>query len=84
MGDVIVFAEHKNGHFPKTTLVAVNAGLELAQKRGASCIALITGEGIDGPAAEIARYGVSKVIALEDARLAHYLADATAQAITVP
>jgi electron transfer flavoprotein alpha subunit len=81
MGDVIVFAEHKNGHFPKTTLVAVNAGLELAQKRGASCIALITGEGIDGPAAEIARYGVSKVIALEDARLAHYLADATAQAI---
>ena len=24
MGDVLVFAEHQGGHFPKTTLIAVN------------------------------------------------------------
>ena len=33
MGDVLIFAEHQGGHFPKTTLTAVHAGLELAGKR---------------------------------------------------
>lgn len=81
MGDVLVFAEHSGGHFPKTTLIAVNAGLEMARKRSGQAIAVVTGENADGPAAEIARYGVSKVIVLEDPRLANDLADATAQAL---
>ena len=33
MGDVLIFAEHQGGHFPKTTLTAVHAGLDLAKKR---------------------------------------------------
>ena len=81
MADVIVFAEHKNGRFPKTTLVAVNAGLEIARKRGGNCIAAVLGDSAEQPAAEIAKYGVTKVIALEHPRLAHYLADAAAQAL---
>jgi len=80
MGDVLVFAEHSGGHFPKTTLIAVNAGIEMARKRGGQAIAVVTGENGDGPAAEIAKYGVSKVIVLEDSRLEHDLADAAAQA----
>src|SRR5438309_178011 len=82
MGDVIVFAEHSHDHFPKSTLVAINAGIEMAKKRGGNCIAVITGDNCEGLAGEIAKYGVSKVIALEDPKLAHYLADATAQALT--
>src|SRR5690348_14646751 len=81
MGDVLVFAEHKAGHFPKTTLVAVNAGIELAGKRGGKCIAVLAGENLDGPAAELAKYGASKVIALEDPKLAHYLADLYGQTL---
>jgi electron transfer flavoprotein alpha subunit len=82
MGDVIVFAEHTRGHFPKTTLIAVNAGLEIARKHGGGkCIAVVVGQNVDAAAAEIARYGVSKVVALEDPHLAHTLADATAQAL---
>jgi electron transfer flavoprotein alpha subunit len=81
MGDVLVFAEHQGGHFPKTTLVAVNAGLEVARKRGGNCIAVIMGEGTESAAAGIAKYGVSKVIVLEDPRLEHHLADAAAQAL---
>jgi electron transfer flavoprotein alpha subunit len=81
MGDVLVFAEHSGGHFPKTTLIAVNAGLEMAGKRGGQTIAVVTGENADGPAAEIAKYGVSKVIVLEGPRLSHDLADATSQAL---
>jgi electron transfer flavoprotein alpha subunit len=81
MGDVIVYAEHKGGHFPKTTLIGLNAGLEMARKRGGNCLAVIAGEGAETVAAEIAKYGVSKVIVLDEPRLAHHLADAAAQAL---
>ncbi|MGH8013251.1 MAG: electron transfer flavoprotein subunit alpha/FixB family protein [Candidatus Binataceae bacterium] len=82
MGDVLVFAEHKAGHFPKTTLIAINAGLEMAKKRGGNCIVAIAGQNIDPLAGELAKYGVSKVVVLEDAKLANYLADAHAQVLT--
>jgi len=81
MADVLVFAEHQGGHFPKTTLIAVSAGVEVARKRGGNCIAVIMGEGAEAAAGEIAKYGVSKVILLEDPRLEHHLADASAQAL---
>src|SRR6202142_2893677 len=81
MADVLVYAEHQGGHFPKTTLIAVNAGLEVARKHSGNCIAVIMGAGADGAATEIAKYGVSKVIVLEDPRLEHHLADAAAQAL---
>ncbi|MGH7001137.1 MAG: electron transfer flavoprotein subunit alpha/FixB family protein, partial [Stellaceae bacterium] len=42
---------------------------------------VVTGDNCDAPAAEIAKYGVSKVIAVEDPRLAHHLADAATQAL---
>jgi electron transfer flavoprotein alpha subunit len=81
MGDVLVFAEHKNGHFPKTTLVAVNAGIEMAAKRNGKCVAVVAGDNADTAAAELAKYPVAKVIALEHAALKNYLADAYAQAL---
>ncbi len=81
MGDVLVYAEHRGGHFPKTTLIAVSAGLELARKRGGQCIAVLSGDGAAAAAAEIAKYGPSKVLVLEEPRLKHYLADAAAQAL---
>jgi electron transfer flavoprotein alpha subunit len=81
MGDVLVIAEYQGDRFPKTTLVAVNAGLELAKKRGGSCLAVIAGEAVDAPAAELAKYGVAKVIALENPALKNYLADAWTDAL---
>jgi electron transfer flavoprotein alpha subunit len=81
MGDVLIFAEHQGGHFPKTTLTAVHAGLELAGKRSGKAIAVVAGDAPEGIAAELAKYGTSKVIALEHAALKNYLADAHAQAL---
>ncbi|HXN85928.1 MAG TPA: electron transfer flavoprotein subunit alpha/FixB family protein [Candidatus Binataceae bacterium] len=81
MGDVLIFAEHLQGHFPKTTLTAIHAGLELAQKRGGKAIAVVAGDSPDALAGEIAKYGVSKVIALASPALKNYLADAHAQAL---
>ena len=43
MGNVLIFAEHQGGHFPKTTLTAIHAGLDLAKKRGgAGAIAVVS------------------------------------------
>jgi electron transfer flavoprotein alpha subunit len=81
MGDVLVIAEHRNGHFPKTTLVGINAGLEMARKRSGNCIAVVIGDAVETLAGEQAKYGMSKVIELEDPRLVTTLADAVAQAV---
>ena len=81
MGDVLIFAEHQGGHFPKTTLTAVHAGLDLAKKRGGKAIAVVAGDAPESAAREIAKYGVAKVIALAHPALKNYLADAHAQAL---
>jgi electron transfer flavoprotein alpha subunit len=83
MGDVLVLAEYQHGHFPKTTLVAVSAGLELARKRNGKCIGVVIGDQADALAGDLAKYGLSKIVALENPALAHYLADAHAQALAV-
>ena len=81
MGDVLVFAEYQHEHFPKSTLVAINAGLELARKRGVQCIVTVLGENVEALAGNAAKYGPSKVLALEHPALKNYLADAYAQAL---
>src|SRR5437667_2796390 len=81
MGDVLVLSEHRNGHFPKTTLVGINAGLEMARKRGGNCVAVVLGHKLDGLLDELAKYGISKVIGLEDSHFANTMADAAAQAV---
>jgi electron transfer flavoprotein alpha subunit len=73
MGDVLVFAEYQHDHFPKATLVAINAALEMAKKRSGKTIAVVVGEVVDKLSADAARYGVSKVVALEAPQLKNYL-----------
>ena len=81
MGNVLVFAEHQKGKFPKSTLIAIQAGKEAASKLGGNCLAAVLGSGIDSVAQEIAGYGVAKVLAADDPALANYLADAHAAAV---
>jgi electron transfer flavoprotein alpha subunit len=76
MGNVLVFAEHQHGRFPKSTLIALQAGKEAASKLGGHCLAAVLGAGIDALAQEVAGYGIAKVLAVDDPVLAHYLADA--------
>src|SRR5580765_6237108 len=79
MSNVLVIAEHLHGKFPKTTLVGLAAGKDLAAKAGGKATAAVFGQGIDGLANELAEYGVD-VIAVDGAAFAHYLADAYTQA----
>ncbi len=81
MGDVLIFAEHQQGKFPKSSLTALLAGQELAQKRGGKAIAVVAGDSPEQLAGELAKYGCAKVIALAHPALKNYLADAYAQAL---
>jgi electron transfer flavoprotein alpha subunit len=81
MGDVLVFAEHQHGKFPKTTLVAFAAGKDAAAKYGGACHAVVMGSGTDALAGEAASYGMTSVFQIEHPRLEHYLADAYAAAL---
>jgi electron transfer flavoprotein alpha subunit len=81
MGDILVFAEHHNGTFPKTTLVAFGAGKVAAAKFGGTCKAVILGSGVDALAGEAAAYGMATVFQLDDPRFEHYLADAHTSAL---
>jgi len=78
MGNVLVFAEQQKGKFPKSTLVALQAGKEAASKLGGNCLAAVLGSGLDALAQAAAGYGVTKVLAADDPSLANYLADAYA------
>ncbi len=82
MSNVLVFAEHAHKKFPKTTLVAIKAGQEIAAKSGGQCHAAVLGAGVDALAAALAEYGVAKVFAVDDPSLEHYVADAYAQALS--
>jgi electron transfer flavoprotein alpha subunit len=75
MSNVLVIAEQVHGKFPKTTLVALAAGKELAAKAGGKASAAVLGQGVDALANELADYGVD-VIVVDGPGFAHYLADA--------
>jgi len=82
MSNILVFAEHSHGKFPKTTLVALTAGKEAAAKMGGECHAALLGKGMDALANELAEYGVKKVYVADDGSLEHYVADAYAVALS--
>jgi electron transfer flavoprotein alpha subunit len=81
MAKVLIFVEHAHGKVPKTSLVAIQAGLDLAKKHNLDTAAIVLGKGVDAIAAEAAAHGVGKVVAIDDAKLEHYLADIYAKAI---
>jgi electron transfer flavoprotein alpha subunit len=82
MSNVLVFAEHQHKKFPKTALVAVEAGRQLAAKSGGQCYATVMGVGVGELGNELAEYGVAKVFVVEDPSLEHYVADAYSQALS--
>jgi len=81
MGNVVVFAEHHQGQFPKSTLVALRAGAILAERTGSQCLAAVLGEDSTALAAALTDYGCAKVLVVEHPALKNYLADAYAQAL---
>lgn len=76
---VLVFAESPRGQFKKSAFEAVTYGKKVAELLGTSCVALTLGTAKD--AAELGRYGASRVLQVADAAFDQFDSQATASAI---
>lgn len=66
---ILVFAEHAGDHFKKAAYEATTYGADLAQALGTECIALVLGAAIAPKAAELGKYGATKVLTVADPEL---------------
>jgi len=81
MSNVLVLAEQLEGKLKKSSLHALNAGKQLAERSGGKVIALILGKGIGDAAAELAAHGPSEVWSADDAKVEHALAETWSKAV---
>ena len=76
MPNVWVIAEVKEGKLKKVTLELLSKGQELATKAGGALEGVLVGAGVEALAAEMGKYGASKVFLAEDASLAAFNGEA--------
>ena len=74
MGNILVLAEQKDGVFKGATRSAVTFAKQVAGMRGCGYDILVVGSGVDGAAAEAAKYGAGKVYVADHPDFANYLA----------
>jgi electron transfer flavoprotein alpha subunit len=78
---IIVFAEERGGKFKKSSFEAVQAAAGIAQTLGAEVCGLVVGSDVSTIAPELGRYGIGRVIAVDDPALRRHANTAWAKAI---
>ncbi len=81
MGNVLCVLESAEGHLRTASLHAVTFGKKMAELHGGKLHLLVCGQGVDGAAAEAAKLGGAEVLVVDDAALAHALAETWSTAI---
>lgn len=72
MSDILVFAEQEGGKVKKSAFELLTKASELATTLGGNVVAVVIGNGIDGCASDLAKYGAKKVVLAENAALDKY------------
>jgi electron transfer flavoprotein alpha subunit len=80
MSTLLVVAEHLDGALKNATLPTIGFAKAAAAITGGSVVGLVLGSGADAVAAKLATY-VDKVISIDDAGYANYLAESYAPAV---
>jgi electron transfer flavoprotein alpha subunit len=78
---ILVFAEHREGAFNKTSFEALAAAQSLGAELGQAVTAVVLGAGMSELAGEIAVYDVSRVVYADNAKLTEYTPDGYADAM---
>ena len=78
---VCIIAEFRHGAFRRVTYEVASEGRRLADALGIGLCAVAAGSGVADKAAELGRYGVDTVFAIDDPDLENYLAEAYVPAI---
>ncbi|MCA9543122.1 MAG: electron transfer flavoprotein subunit alpha/FixB family protein [Myxococcales bacterium] len=81
MSKIIVLAEQQSGKLANATRNAITAAKQLAGLVGGGFDIAVAGAGLDAVAAELSGYGAETVYVVDDAGLAGYTAQASAQAL---
>jgi electron transfer flavoprotein alpha subunit len=78
---ILAFAEQRGGSFRKSAFETASEAKRLADKLSAQAVALVVGSGVEKIAAELGKYGISKVYVVDDASLEKYSTESYTQAI---
>ncbi len=78
---VLVFCEQREGKVKKVAFEDLCVGYAIAEKRGGGLAAVLIGSGIKDLGAEVVKFGVNKVITVDDASLQFYTPDGYAGAL---
>jgi electron transfer flavoprotein alpha subunit len=78
---VLVFCEQREGKLKKVAFEDLCVGYAMAEKRGEDLAAVIIGSGIKSLADEVKKFGVNKVITVDDPSLQFYTPDGYAGAL---
>jgi electron transfer flavoprotein alpha subunit len=81
-GDVWVIAEQNDGQLHDVSLELLSKGRELADRLKVRLTAVLLGAQVDGHAQRLVRHGADRVLAAEDARLAHYQTNPYAKVVS--
>src|SRR5512135_904176 len=76
----LVFAEHRNGTFKKSTFEAVHAASRLASEKGGTVTALVIGASMAEGAAALGGYGANKAVVVTGKNVDAYATGAYARA----
>jgi electron transfer flavoprotein alpha subunit len=80
--NVLAFAEQRDGKFKKCAFEVVQAARRAADALGATMTAVVVGKGVSSIAPALGAYGATRVVAVEDDRLAGYSSTAYAKAFS--
>jgi electron transfer flavoprotein alpha subunit len=78
---ILVFAEQRDTKFKKSSFEAVRAARGIADQLGASCVAVVAGDGVEAIAGQLGAYGAQRVIAVDQPDLAGHSNTALAKVI---
>ena len=79
--DILILAEHANGKIKKYSFELAGVAKSLAEKTGGTVHALVVGSGVTGFAAELGKYGVTKVHVVDGPDFANYNAEVFTNAL---
>lgn len=79
--NILVFAEHRNKAFKKSTFEAIRAASNLAGEKGGTVTAIVVGASMEQSAAALGGYGASKTVVVSEPKLDAYSTTGFAKAI---
>ena len=80
--NIWVFCEARDGELQSVALELLGVARELAEKTGEKVAALLLGHNVKSKAQELIAYGADQVYVVDDERLATYVTEPYAQAVT--